>query len=111
MYTKYTKFIKDQKKIDDKLHYLDQIGDSTSHKDLEKDINRNFKYLLEGKNFYKTGDIVLIEYWYNNMICPVKILKKVGRSYLITHNIPQSLIRNAPDEIIKPSDIIDIYRG
>lgn len=72
--------------------------------------NKKFKYLLEGKNFYKIGEIVLIEYWYNNMICPVKILEQRGRSYLITHNIPQSLIKNAPDEIIKSSDIIDNYR-
>lgn len=111
MYTNYTKFIKEQRKIYNKLHYLGLIGDFTSHMKLEEDINENLKYLLEGKNFYKTGDIVLIEYWYNNMICPVKILEQSGRSYIITHNIPQSVIRNAPDEIIRPSDIIDSYRG
>ena len=32
-------------------------------------------YLKEYKNYYKEGDIVLIEYWYNSMITPVKILE------------------------------------
>ena len=64
---------------------------------------------------YKPGDIVLIEYWYSefcpkNIITPVKIIEKVSSSYLITHNIPESKIFNAPDEKIKSSDIIDIYR-
>jgi hypothetical protein len=66
-------------------------------------------YLFEFKSFYKQDDIVLIEYWYNGMITPVKILEKVGRRYKITHNIPQSQIFNAPDEIISTSDIIDYY--
>ena len=34
------------------------------------------KFLNEYKSFYKEGDIVLIEYWYNDMITPVKILEK-----------------------------------
>ena len=36
------------------------------------------KFLNEYKSFYKEGDIVLIEYWYNDMITPVKILEKVS---------------------------------
>ncbi len=69
------------------------------------------KFLNEYKSFYKEGDIVLIEYWYNDMITPVKILEKVSnRSFKITHNISQSKIFNAPDEIIKTSDIIDNAR-
>ena len=66
-------------------------------------------YLLEFKNYYKEGDLVLIEYWYNGMITPVKILEKIGRRYKVTHNISQSQIFNAPDEIINTSDIIDHY--
>ena len=81
-----------------------------SEEDIKENIKENLKYLLEGKNFYKIGDIVLIEYWYNSMICPVKIMEQRGRSYLITHNISKSIIKNAPDEIIKSSDIIDICR-
>lgn len=66
------------------------------------------KFLLEYKSFYKEGDIVLIEYWYNDMITPVKIVEKVNsKSVKITHNIPESKIFNAPDEIIKTKDIID----
>jgi hypothetical protein len=64
-------------------------------------------YLLEFKNYYKEGDLVLIEYWYNGMITPVKILEKVGRRFKVTHNISQSQIFNAPDEIVSSSDIID----
>ncbi len=66
-------------------------------------------YLFEFKNYYKEGDLVLIEYWYNDMITPVKILEKIGRRYKVTHNITQSQIFNAPDEVISVSDIIDHY--
>jgi hypothetical protein len=66
------------------------------------------KFLLEYKSFYKEGDIVLIEYWYNDMITPVKIIEKVNsKSVKISHNIQESKIFNAPDEIIKTKDIID----
>lgn len=69
------------------------------------------KHLFEYKSFYKEGDIVLIEYWYNDMITAVKIIEKVSsRKFKVSHNIEQSKIFNAPDEIIKTSDIIDIAR-
>jgi hypothetical protein len=70
------------------------------------------KFILEFKSFYNVGDIVLLEYWYNDMITPVKIVEKVSKSsYKITHNIPQSKIQNAPDEIIKSSNILDKLRA
>ena len=69
------------------------------------------KFLLEFKSFLKEGDTVLIEYWYNDMITPVKIVEKVSKfSYKVSHNVPNSKIPNAPDEIIKSSDIIDFSR-
>jgi hypothetical protein len=69
------------------------------------------KFLLEFKSFYNVGDIVLIEYWYNDMVTPVKIVEKVSKvSYKVSHNVPNSKIFNAPDEIIKSSDIIDFSR-
>lgn len=69
------------------------------------------KFLLEFKSFYNIGDVVLIEYWYNDMVTPVKILEKVSKvSYKVSHNVPNSKIYNAPDEIIKSSDIIDFSR-
>ena len=69
------------------------------------------KFLLEFKSFYKEGDVVLIEYWYNDMITPVKIIEKVSKvSYKVSHNLPNSEIFNAPDEIIKSTDIIDFSR-
>ncbi len=66
------------------------------------------KFILEFKSFYNVGDIVLLEYWYNDMITPVEVIEKVSKTkYRVSHNIPQSEIKNAPDEIIKSSDIID----
>lgn len=67
-------------------------------------------YLKEFKNYYKEGDIVLIEYWYNSMITPVKILENFKSKYKISHNVPASKIKGAPDEIVKSSDIIDKYK-
>lgn len=68
-------------------------------------------FLLEFKSFYKEGDIILIEYWWNDMITPCKIIETPSKfSYKVSHNIPNSKIQNAPDEIIKHSDIIDISR-
>lgn len=69
------------------------------------------KFICEFKSFYNEGDIVLIEYWYNDMITPVKILEKISsKSYKVSHNITQSKIQNAPDEIVKTTDIIDKHR-
>ena len=66
------------------------------------------KFILEFKSFYNVGDIVLVEYWYNDMITPVKIVEKVSKvKYKVSHNISQSEIKNAPDETIKSTDIID----
>ncbi len=69
------------------------------------------KYILEFKSFYNEGDIVLIEYWYKDIETPVKILEKRGKTYLITHDIEQSKIKNAPDEIISKKDIIAPWRN
>lgn len=69
------------------------------------------KFLLEFKEFYKVGDIILIEYWYNDMITPVCIIDQVSKQkFKVSHNIEQSKIKNAPEEIIKKSDIIDLYK-
>lgn len=66
------------------------------------------QFLLEYKSFYKEGDIVLIEYWYNDMIIPVIIIEKVSKTkYKVSYDVEGSAIKNAPDEIIKSSDIID----
>ena len=68
-------------------------------------------FLVEFKSFYKEGDIVVIEYWYNDIITPVKIVEKLSKvSYKVSHNVPNSKIFNAPDEIIKSVNIIDFSR-
>lgn len=69
------------------------------------------KFILEYKNYYNIGDIVIIEYWYNNMITPVKIIDKKSGSFLVSHNIKESKIQNAPEEKIKSSKIISPYRS
>ena len=69
------------------------------------------KFICEFKSFYNEGDIVLIEYLYNDMITPVKILEKISsKSYKVSHNISESKIKNAPDEVVKTTDIIDKFR-
>lgn len=69
-------------------------------------------FLLEFKSFqFKVGEIVLIQYWYNDMVTPVKILEKKGNIFLVSHNVPNSRIKNAPDEKVKSTDIISKYRS
>lgn len=69
------------------------------------------KFILEYKSFYKEDDIIVIEYWYNGMLTPVRILEKVSKTkYKVSHKVEGSQITNAPDEIIKSSDILDIYK-
>ena len=63
-------------------------------------------YITEFNSFYKVNDIVLIEYWYNHMITQVKIIERKGNKFLISHNTPNSKIKNAPNELISKSDII-----
>lgn len=68
------------------------------------------RHLLEYKSYFSEGDVVLIEYWYNNMVTPVKIIEKVKRKYKVSHNCEDSKIKNAPDELVNGRDIIDHYR-
>ena len=68
-------------------------------------------FILEFKSFYKPGDLVLIKYWYNRMVTPVRIVEKKGNKFLISHDVETSKIRNAPDELIKNSEIISPYRN
>lgn len=69
------------------------------------------EFLVEYKSFYKKGDLVLIFYWYNGMITPVKIIDVVSKNkFRVSHNVEMSNIKNAPDEEIKNSDIIDYFK-
>lgn len=68
-------------------------------------------YLFEFNSFYQINDIVLIHYWYNNMITPVKIVDRKGKKFIITHNIEFSKIKNAPNESIYKKDILDKFKG
>lgn len=69
------------------------------------------KFILEYKAFYKEDDIILIEYWYNDMITPVRIIEKTSKSrFKVSHDVEGSAIRNAPDEVIKTSEILDKHK-
>jgi hypothetical protein len=69
------------------------------------------KYILEYKSYYKLGDKVLIEYWYDSVgIVPVEIIEKKGNRYKVSYNVEGSKIKNAPDQIISGADIIDFYK-
>lgn len=66
-------------------------------------------HILEYGSYFKDSDTVVIEYWYNGMLTPVKIIGKKRGRFLVSHDVDQSKIRNAPDEWVRTSDIIDKY--
>ncbi len=67
--------------------------------------------ILEYSSFrFNVDDVVLIRYWYNDMITPVKIIEKKGKYVTVSHKIDESKIWNAPDERLKSTQIIDLYR-
>lgn len=86
----------------------------------------DMKFILEYKSYkpiFNIGDKILITYWYlKEEDCPNTLRKKIlttpviikekltrGR-FLISHNIDNSKLKNAPDEIINRSHIIDHLR-
>lgn len=64
--------------------------------------------LNEKKKNLVSGDKVLIEYWYNDMITPVVIKERKGNRFLVTHDVDGSDIRNAPDEYIPIKEVIPL---
>jgi len=85
------------------------------------------KVILEFNSYkmpaYQVGDVVLVEYWYiDEPSCPpllqrefpytpVRIVEKLSKvSFKVSHDVPNSKIKNAPDEIVKSKDIIDFAR-
>jgi len=117
-YNDYTTFIREQNTIYHKLLYLGLIDDYTQHMTTSNrsrgQINRhtkeNYSFIIEMSNFYKKGDLIIIEYWYNGMLTVCKIEDIIGRRYKISHNVESSKIKNAPDEVISTTDIIDRFK-
>lgn len=67
------------------------------------------KYFKDRKIYEKcsVGDTVWIKYWYDNdIITPVRIVGKSGRKFVVSHDIKESQLRNAPEETIFPKDIV-----
>ena len=40
----------------------------------------SMQYISEYKNFYKEGDLVVIEYWYDDIMTKVKVLEKISKN-------------------------------
>lgn len=58
------------------------------------------------------GDVVLINYWENDEIIPVKILKAFGRNkYSISYDVNDSVLSGSPDGIIDRNDIISSVKS
>jgi hypothetical protein len=71
-----------------------------------------FSLIESRRNAYSEGDIVLIRYWETGDLTPVKIVKKVNNNnYIIDFKIAGSNFLNAPNQNIKKSDIIGVYKG
>ena len=109
---KYLQFIKENNSTDPislKIENIYNTLDDDKKTDFQNILG---KYLVLDKKknkVYTSDDIVVMEYWYNNMLTPVKIVEKRGHSYYITHKITDSKIKNAPEQLIHKSKIIDYY--
>jgi len=84
------------------------------------------KFILEYKSYkpvFNVGDVVLIRYWYlKEEDCPGELRKRIphtqvvikedlGRGrFVVSHDTPGSNLKNAPDEKISKSQIIDHAR-
>jgi hypothetical protein len=90
-------------------HLYEIIDDKTEFQRVLGEYLKVDKKKYNTKSF-KEGDYVLIEYWYKDILTPVKIKEKKGRKYVITHNIEDSQIKNAPDETILKDRIVDHYK-
>ena len=93
--------------------YVEHLHSQLDDEDKFEEILGEFLKVNKKKNNskkFEEGDYVLMEYWYKDMITPVKILEKKGRKYNVTHNIEESEIKNAPDEVITRDLIIDHFR-
>ena len=93
--------------------YVEHLYDTTEDKKEFSSILGDHLKLPAKKyktNSYKVGDLVLMEYWYRGFLTPVKIVEKIGRKYLCSHNIDDSKIQNAPDEMLTRDMIVDHLR-
>lgn len=92
--------------------YVEDLYNQIENKEeFQRIVSKFFRLKNSGfkKDNFKEGDVVLIEYWYKNILTPVLIKKKIKRKFKVSHNISQSQIQNAPDEVIKKQDIVDFY--
>ncbi len=91
--------------------YSDYIKNNLKLESISTNQKNNSLFEASKLNF-KEGDLVLIHYWYDHHIEIVKIIEKVSASkFKISYDIEECKIKNAPDEIIKKSEIIDYFKG
>ena len=71
------------------------------------------EFVKESKgNDYMVGDIVMIRYWLTGDISPVKITEKITQNnFIVSFKVENSELFNAPDQEIKKSQIIGLYKG
>jgi hypothetical protein len=71
------------------------------------------EFVKESKvNDYQVGDIVMIRYWLTGDITPVKLIEKItNNNFIASHKVENSELFNAPDQEIKVSQIIGLYKG
>ena len=72
-------------------------------------LNLYVKRHTNRKSSYKIDDLVYVEYWYNNIIVPGKIIERSGNKYTISFDVTGSDIRKAPNQDVLKEDIIDFY--
>ena len=64
------------------------------------------------KNDFMVGDIVMIRYWLTGDITPVKLIEKITKNnFIASHKVENNPLFNAPDQEIKVSQIIGLYKG
>ena len=109
---KFIEFIKENANVETlaiKIEKLFYTLDTEKQK-IMQDILGKYLILDKKKNkVYSPNDVILVEYWYNHTLTPVKVLEKKGHKYLVTHNISDSQIKNAPNELIHKDKVIDFY--
>ena len=106
---RYEELVNSYNSLGEYIEHLSTIVDNKE--EFSRILGENLKIRTKKYNSkkYDKDDYVLMEYWWKDIITPVKILEKNHGSFKVTHNIPDSELQNAPDEIIKKGDIIDFY--
>lgn len=109
---KYADLKSEYNSLGEYVEHLYSILDNEEDKDKFERILGEFLKVPKKKyntKKFEVGDYVLIEYWYKDIITPVKLIEKNGRKFIGSHDIEESEIRNAPNEELTKDMIIDHF--